>query len=54
MVERTGNVTVENISVRQTKIVKPEEAREALLAAVKAIPLDRLKNFRTGQITIVM
>lgn len=50
-----GKVTIHSVPVKEPKadLIKPEEAREALVEAIKAIPADRLKNFRGGQITIV-
>jgi len=50
-----GKITIHSVPINEPKdqLIKPEEAREALVEAIKAIPAERLKNFRGGQITIV-
>lgn len=50
-----GKVRLESIplNVDAQNLDGPEAALEALLEALKSIPIDRLKNLRAAEITIV-
>jgi uncharacterized protein YggU (UPF0235/DUF167 family) len=51
------NLRVENVTVKPAahgdKLVQPEEVRKHLIEAINSIPVDKLRGFRGGQVTIV-
>jgi hypothetical protein len=56
MRDSTKNVRIETfpLSLNKDRLVEPDEARKAIMSAVDAIPVEKLKNIRAGQVTIVM
>ena len=51
------NPRVENIALKAPahgdKLVQPDEVRKHLIEAINSIPVDKLRGFRGGQVTLL-
>jgi hypothetical protein len=58
MTSKPINLRVENISLKTPasgdKLVQPEEVKKHLVEAINSIPVDKLRGFRGGQVTVMM